>query len=125
MALKHYNPVHYVKGRRGKAIPVTGRGGPQGCEMSRLTNFLDNRLTDSGEAVSLMHRPPFTPGRFLVLISVRGHVDPRDIVWLEGLGQLKTPMTSTGIEPTTFRLLLYCLKQIRYRVPPEELVQAY
>jgi hypothetical protein len=42
-------------------------------ETSRLPHFLDNRLTDGGEVVSLTRRPPFTPrGRFLVLISVRG-----------------------------------------------------
>jgi hypothetical protein len=29
--------------------------------MSRLPHFLDNRLADGGEAVSLTHRPPFTP----------------------------------------------------------------
>jgi hypothetical protein len=44
-----------------KAIPVPGRGGPWGCETSRLPHFLDNRLTDGGEVVSPTHRPPFTP----------------------------------------------------------------
>jgi hypothetical protein len=57
-------------------------------------------------------------GRFLVLISVRGWVDPRAKVWLEELGQLKNRMTSPGREPATFRLVAsQCLKQLRYRVP--------
>jgi hypothetical protein len=64
--------VFTVKGKKGKAIPVTGREGPYGCETLRLPHFL-NRLTDGGKVVSLTRRPPFTsPGRFLVLISVRG-----------------------------------------------------
>jgi hypothetical protein len=46
---------------KGKAIPVTGRGGPQGCERSRLPHFLDNRLTDGGKVVSLTRQLPFTP----------------------------------------------------------------
>jgi hypothetical protein len=47
--------------QQGKAIPVTGREGPEGCETSRLPHFLDNQLTDGGEVVSLTRRPPFIP----------------------------------------------------------------
>jgi hypothetical protein len=54
------------KERKRKATPVTG------CETSRLPHFLDNRLTDGGEIVSLMSWLPFTTGRFLVIISDRG-----------------------------------------------------
>jgi hypothetical protein len=47
--------------KKSKAIPVTGREGPWGCERSRLPHHLDNRLTDGGKVVSLMRRPRFTP----------------------------------------------------------------
>jgi hypothetical protein len=61
-----------VKVKKIKAIPVTGRGGPLVCETSRLPHLLHNGLTDGGEVVSLTRRPFFTPGKFLVLISVKG-----------------------------------------------------
>jgi hypothetical protein len=51
--------------KKGKAAPVTGRRYPYGAEASRLPHVLDNRLTDSGEVVSLKHRPPFTPSKIL------------------------------------------------------------
>jgi hypothetical protein len=67
------------------------------------TFSLENRFTDGGEFVSLTRRQHFPPpGRFLVLISVRGWVDPRAIVRLEGLGKLKRS-TSSVLEPATFR----------------------
>jgi hypothetical protein len=56
---------------------------------------------------------PLPPGKFLVLIPVTGRDDTRAIVWLEGLGQLNNPMTSSGVEPATFRLVALCLKQLR------------
>jgi hypothetical protein len=66
-----YNPVD----KRGKTIPVTGCGGSQDCEMSRLPHFLDNRLTDGGEVVSLTRRPPFTsrkiPGTHILCVKVK------------------------------------------------------
>jgi hypothetical protein len=43
-----------------KAIPVTDRGDPWVWEASRLPYFLDNRLTDGGEVVSITPRPSFT-----------------------------------------------------------------
>jgi hypothetical protein len=45
---------------KGKGIPITGRGDPWGCDTPRLPHFLDSRLTNDGEVVSLTHRPPFT-----------------------------------------------------------------
>jgi hypothetical protein len=64
----------------------------------------------------LADRQPFTPppGRGLVLFSVRGWVDPGARGRVAGLGQLKNPVISSGMEPATFRLGAQCLNQLRY-----------
>jgi hypothetical protein len=68
---------------------------PLGLWEVEAPTFSDIRLIGGGKVVNPMRRPLFAPGKFLVLISVRGWVDPRTIVWLEVLGKLKKS-TSSG-----------------------------
>jgi hypothetical protein len=47
---------------------VTDRGGPLGCETSRLSHFLDNRSIDGGEVVIIR-----TESNFKTLRHVMNH----------------------------------------------------
>jgi hypothetical protein len=50
-----------VSAKKYKYIPITGCGGPKGCETSRLPHFLHNQFKDGGEVVSLTRRLLFGP----------------------------------------------------------------
>jgi hypothetical protein len=53
----------------------------------------------------------------VVDISVRGWIDPRAIVWPEGVYQWKFPMTPSGIDPATFRFVVQCINHCTTACP--------
>jgi hypothetical protein len=86
------------------------------CRGSHIFQTIDSQMALRLSA--LRSGRPVSPGRFLVLIPVRDWVDPRAVVRLEWLDKLKNPVTSSGFKPATFRLVAWCLNQLRYHVPP-------
>jgi hypothetical protein len=86
--------------------PVTGPSG---------SGFLDSRH------MKVVRLSAVSTGRLypreisLVPIHVKGWVDPNAIVRPEGLSQWKIPMTSSGFERVTFRLVAQRLNRLRHR----------
>jgi hypothetical protein len=99
-----------------KAMPVTGRGSPQGCETSRLPHFLDNQLIDGGD-ISLTHRPA---GLYHQEYFWHSFLSEAESTLGSLLVRLKNPLTSSGIEVATFRLIAYlqstCFSHLQYQL---------
>jgi len=100
---------------KGKAVPLQARSGP---ECSRKLRFPDVTTAQDGGRLSALRTGRLYPQEILlVLISVRGWVDPRTIVRSEGICQWKIPMTPAGIEPATFRFETQHLNHCATAVP--------
>jgi len=113
----------YVKlHEKSKATPLqpwTGLRVPGGwgSQISRQSTH------EGDKVVSPTHRPPLSQEISLVLISVRGWIDPRATVRSEGFYQWKIPMTPSENEIATFRLQPQPLPQPT--APPQSKRRSY
>jgi len=110
-----YNFVFITKNtevkKKGKAVPLQVWSGPEGSRKLRFVSWQRHRMVVRWSALRTGRLYP--QEMFLVLISVRGWVDPRAI----GLCQWKLPMTQTGIEPATSRFVALHLNNCATAVP--------
>jgi hypothetical protein len=89
----------------GRAQRVPGGWGSQ---------ILRQSAHEGGKVVSPTHRPLSPPTKYCwysLLLEAESSPGPK------GLCQWKVPMTQSGIETATFRLVAQCLNQLRHRVP--------
>jgi len=79
----HHYALKLNYSRKGKAVPLQAWSGPEGSRKLRFPDFM-TMAQDGGRSSALRTGCLYPQEILLVLISVRGWVDPRAIVQSEG-----------------------------------------
>ena len=106
---------------KGKAVQLQAWSGPEGSRKLRFPDFMTTPHRKVVRLSALCTGHIYPQEIHLLLISVRGWVDPRAIVRSEGLCQWKIPMTPSGTEPATFWFVAQHLNHCATAVPSQNI----
>ena len=91
--------------KKGKAVPLQARCGPEVSRRFRLPDFHDFQHMKVVRSSASRTGHIYPQEIFLVLICTRSYVDPRAMVRSEGNMLLKNPVTTPRVNPGTVQLV--------------------